>query len=67
MNNSNQIVQFCKTNKIVLMADEVYQENVYTPDRPWNSFKKILTSMGSEYSNVELFSFHSISKGFIGE
>ncbi|PRP74339.1 alanine transaminase, partial [Planoprotostelium fungivorum] len=48
-------IRFCQEKKVVLMADEVYQENVYIKkDRPFNSFKK-------------LFSFHSISKGFLGE
>jgi aspartate/methionine/tyrosine aminotransferase len=50
------------------MADEVYQENVYIKEEiPFVSFKKVLKSMGSKYNDVELFSFHSISKGFVGE
>mmetsp|Transcript_7404 Transcript_7404/g.10258 ORF Transcript_7404/g.10258 Transcript_7404/m.10258 type:complete len:228 (+) Transcript_7404:3-686(+) len=50
------------------MADEVYQENVYIKERkPFVSFKKVLKSMGEEYNDFELFSFHSISKGFVGE
>jgi alanine transaminase len=50
------------------MADEVYQENVYIKEtRQFNSFKKIARSMGSKYSEIELISFNSISKGFMGE
>jgi alanine transaminase len=63
-----KIIDFCSKNGLVLMADEVYQENVYyKQDRPWSSFKKVLKSMGEAYENVELFSFHSVSKGFVGE
>lgn len=46
------------------MADEVYQENIYT-DRPFLSFKKIVKEM--KLDTFELFSFHSTSKGFVGE
>lgn len=50
------------------MADEVYQENVYVKEhKPFHSFKKILKSMGPKYDDFELASFHSISKGFMGE
>jgi len=66
--NMKQIVQFCHEKRLVLMADEVYQENVYIKERkPFVSFKKVLKSMGEEYNDFELFSFHSISKGFVGE
>ncbi|KAJ2957503.1 hypothetical protein NQZ79_g6798 [Umbelopsis isabellina] len=66
--NMQQVVEFCSREKIVLLADEVYQTNVYHPDqRPFHSFKKVLQEMGSKYNNVELVSFHSISKGMIGE
>lgn len=53
---------------MVLLADEVYQTNTYmTESLPFHSFKKVLRSMGSPYDSLELFSFHSISKGMIGE
>jgi len=61
-------IRFCKEKKVVLMADEVYQENVYIRDeRPFRSFKKVMHSMEKEYHGLEMFSFHSISKGFLGE
>jgi alanine transaminase len=51
-----------------LLADEVYQENVYFKEsKPFHSFKKVKHEMGPEYADLELFSFHSVSKGFIGE
>ena len=46
----------------------MYQDNVYSPDCKFHSFKKVLHEMGPEYSsNVELASFHSTSKGYMGE
>ncbi|CAG14442.1 unnamed protein product, partial [Tetraodon nigroviridis] len=46
----------------------VYQDNVYSADCQFHSFKKVLYEMGPEYSNnVELVSFHSTSKGYTGE
>jgi aspartate/methionine/tyrosine aminotransferase len=65
--NMREIVDFCYREKIVLLADEVYQENVYG-HKPFHSFKKVLRSMPADIAaNQELFSFHSISKGFFGE
>ncbi|EPB88721.1 alanine transaminase [Mucor circinelloides 1006PhL] len=66
--NIKEIIQFCHEERIVLLADEVYQTNIYQPERrPFHSFKKVLKSMGPEYQEQELFSFHSTSKGMIGE
>lgn len=48
----------------MILADEVYQTNIYS-DVPFTSFKKVLSSLG--HKDVELFSFHSVSKGMIGE
>jgi hypothetical protein len=52
---------------LVLLADEVYQNVYIKKDNPFTSFKKVVKSMGPEYENFELISFHSISKGFAGE
>lgn len=66
--NIREIIRFCHEERIVLLADEVYQTNIYQPERrPFHSFKKVLKSMGPEYQEQELFSFHSTSKGMIGE
>jgi alanine transaminase len=60
------ICKFCAENGIVLLADEVYQRNVYTPDKEFISAKKVaLETPGCE--NLQLVSFHSTSKGIIGE
>ncbi|ORY32132.1 transaminase [Naematelia encephala] len=64
-----QIIQLCYEERILLLADEVYQANIFDPEyRPFVSFKKALKSMPEEIANgVELVSFHSISKGNSGE
>uniref|UniRef100_A0A7S4BVE2 Aminotransferase class I/classII large domain-containing protein n=1 Tax=Chrysotila carterae TaxID=13221 RepID=A0A7S4BVE2_CHRCT len=64
--NVRDIINFCSRNDLVLMADEVYQENVYDSARPFNSFKKVLREMSPE-PPLQLVSFHSTSKGFLGE
>ncbi|NRA34588.1 MAG: aminotransferase class I/II-fold pyridoxal phosphate-dependent enzyme [Polyangiaceae bacterium] len=61
------VVAFCKRNRLVLLADEVYQENVYATGKPFISAKRVVRSMGVEYAGFELVSFHSTSKGMIGE
>ncbi|KAG9300275.1 hypothetical protein G9A89_011348 [Geosiphon pyriformis] len=66
--NMKEIIDFCHNERVILLADEVYQTNIYEPStRPFHSFKKVLSSMGEIYKNFELFSFHSVSKGMIGE
>lgn len=63
------IIKVCYDNNVLLLADEVYQENIFDPEnKPFYSFKKVLASMGGPYStDVGLISFHSISKGYSGE
>jgi alanine transaminase len=63
------VVRFCRDRGLVLLADEVYQENLYGPRRgTFTSFKKVVMSMGEPFaSESELVSFHSASKGFVGE
>jgi aspartate/methionine/tyrosine aminotransferase len=58
-----EILQFCAEHNLLLMADEVYQTNVYAAT-PFNSFKRVAVE---EKSPVSLVSFHSVSKGFLGE
>ncbi|KAL2462394.1 Alanine aminotransferase 2 [Forsythia ovata] len=101
--NQWEIVEFCKKEGLVLLADEVttifgisiqeiefhcqqselnviklcivmifddvdwhvqvYQENVYVPDKQFQSFKKISRSMGYRDDDISIVSFHSVSKG----
>jgi len=60
------VVRFCAEHDLVLIADEVYQENVYDDALPFHSFKKVLMEM-SPPPDVQLVSLHSTSKGFLGE
>lgn len=69
------IIKFGAENHLVVMADEVYQTNVFIGE--FISFKKVLRELqrdnpgkdGQEgpYDHVELASLHSISKGMVGE
>ncbi|KAI7864667.1 pyridoxal phosphate-dependent transferase [Spinellus fusiger] len=69
LENMRDIISFCHEERLVLLADEVYQTNIYTQEKPFISFRKALI----EHPNLairtqlELISFHSISKGMVGE
>ncbi|KAL5197784.1 hypothetical protein ABZP36_001296 [Zizania latifolia] len=65
--NQKKIVEFCKNEGLVLLADEVYQENIYVEDKQFHSFKKIARSMGYTDDDLPLASFQSVSKGYYGE
>ena len=63
-----EVVRFCDRYGVLLMADEVYQENVYVKEqRPFVSFKRVAMELQRELRNLQLVSFHSTSKGIIGE
>lgn len=61
------IVRLCAEENLVLIADEVYQCNVYAENKKFYSFKKIVMDMGDVAKSVPLLSMNSISKGFFGE
>ncbi|XP_028329387.1 alanine aminotransferase 2-like [Gouania willdenowi] len=62
------VIRFAAKERLFLMADEVYQDNVYAEGCHFHSFKKVLFEMGPEFSEtVELVSFHSTSKCYMGE
>lgn len=62
------LVKFAYEERLVLLADEVYQENIFQEERPFVSMKKVLMDMGGEISGEqELISFHTVSKGVYGE
>ncbi|CAO1628892.1 unnamed protein product [Sympodiomycopsis kandeliae] len=67
--NIQGIIKLAHEKGLVILADEVYQANIFQPDqKPFHSFKKVLKDFNSQISNdVELISFHSISKGVTGE
>lgn len=62
-----EVIKFAFREKLFIMADEVYQQNVYQEERPFHSFKKVMVEMGAPYSSMELASFMSTSKGYAGE
>jgi alanine transaminase len=66
--NIRDIINICYENNLVIIADEVYQANIYNPERPFISFREVLHEMGEPFrDNVELISLHSVSKGLSGE
>ena len=52
---------------LFLFADEVYQDNIYGAGSQFHSFKKVLKDMGSVSDGFQMASFHSCSKGYMGE
>ncbi|XP_024875961.1 alanine aminotransferase 1-like isoform X1 [Temnothorax curvispinosus] len=65
--NIEDVIHFAHKHHLFLLADEVYQDNIYDKDSAFHSFKKVMTEMGEPYSKMELASFMSISKGYMGE
>ena len=63
--NIQMVIRFAKRHSLSIMADEVYQENVYEQGSSFYSFAKVLHDMNER--DTTLFSFHSVSKGFLGE
>lgn len=63
--NIKMVIEFAKNYNLCLMADEVYQENIYKKGKSFNSFAKVMHDTGE--TEIPLFSFHSTSKGFYGE
>jgi alanine transaminase len=62
------VLKLAAEEKLVVMADEVYQTNVFLGE--FFSFKKCLLDIQKEEPgkyDVELVSFHSVSKGMVGE
>ena len=66
--NLKEVVKFCAKHKLVLLADEVYQENVYGDSSEFVSAKRAAHEAGLLQKNkLELISFDSTSKGVFGE
>lgn len=62
------VIKFCIKHKLVLLADEVYQDNVYDDNSQFVSVKRCAHEMGVlQKDQLELVSFHSTSKGVFGE
>jgi len=65
--NIESIIRFCHRERLFIFADEVYQHNVYERQSKFHSFKKVMSEMGAPYNKMELASFMSCSKGYMGE
>lgn len=63
--NVRMIVEFARKHQISVLADEVYQENLYENGQTFISFAKVVAKLNIK--DVSLFSFHSCSKGYLGE
>ena len=63
--NVEMVLGFAREHHLSVLADEVYQENVYRPGDRFVSFASALERRGIR--DVSLFSFHSVSKGILGE
>jgi aspartate/methionine/tyrosine aminotransferase len=63
--NIQMVLGFAREHRLSVLADEVYQEDVYLPGDRFVSFASVLEKHGIR--DVSLFSFHSTSKGLLGE
>ncbi|KAL7058885.1 hypothetical protein AAHC03_013199 [Spirometra sp. Aus1] len=62
------VIRFAHRHNLLLIADEVYQHNIYATDRKFHSFKRVLHDIGEPISSeLQLASMMSASKGFMGE
>jgi aspartate/methionine/tyrosine aminotransferase len=63
--NIAMLIRFARSHDLAILADEVYQENIYLRGDRFVSFARVMVEDGE--TEVSLFSFHSCSKGFLGE
>jgi len=63
--NVKMVIRFAKEHGLTILADEVYQDNIYRDGERFESFAKAMTELDEH--DVSLFSFHSTSKGYLGE
>jgi aspartate/methionine/tyrosine aminotransferase len=63
--NIKMIIKFAGKYNLSVLADEVYQENVYLKGLKFYSFAKAIHDLKEK--DITLFSFHSVSKGYLGE
>lgn len=56
-----ELIQFAHCEKLFVLADEVYQKNVYNSE--FVSFKKVYMDMGDPYDKCDFASVNSVSFG----
>lgn len=59
------VIDFARERGLSILADEVYQANVWLTGARFVSFASVLER--KHVKDVSLFSFHSVSKGYLGE
>lgn len=62
--NICQVIEFASRHNLLIIADEVYQHNIWAEECAFHSFKK---SMHDLNKKTELVSMMSASKGYMGE
>lgn len=65
--NVESVIRFAAKEKLFIFADEVYQHNVYAEGSGFHSFKKVANEMGAPFNQLEMASFMTCSKGYMGE
>lgn len=63
--NIIDILDFANEHNLMVMADEVYQHNVYDEGSKFHSFKKVMFKRTNH--RLEMASMMSASKGYMGE
>ena len=65
----SEVIEFAHSKNLVLIADEVYQENIYAHGKKFHSFREMLLRNPSAEVRKEtsLVSLQTTSKGIIGE
>ncbi|HET8541553.1 MAG TPA: aminotransferase class I/II-fold pyridoxal phosphate-dependent enzyme [Anaeromyxobacter sp.] len=63
--NVEMVLEFARAHGLSVLADEVYQDNVWLSGARFTSFASALEKHAIR--DVSLFSFHSVSKGYLGE
>jgi alanine transaminase len=67
------IIKFASARNLLIFADEVYQANIYSESKKFFSFKRCLRELqladpsSEALALQQLVSFHTVSKGIIGE
>lgn len=63
--NIAMVIDFARKHHLSILADEVYQDNIYRTTDSFVSFASVLAKRN--ITDIALFSFHSCSKGLLGE
>ena len=62
-----EVLMFAYERGLCVLADEVYQDNVYNAGNVFTSCRRVAIDLGIYNSGLRLFSFNSVSKGLMGE